>query len=249
MRVKLKSFLLLLFILVLGWRFFHFQESPDSKDPRKTLAPSGLAPITLAAPSPLGQPLEATKPLAAAASPGSLVRAESHGPQAESHARESVTTQDLNGREIDVDAPSITRAQATLRQRAAIDPEKKFDSLAVPDFEDQQTAMFMGTFEDSATHVQLQLFFDRGTPKLSLASCVVTQESGPVSGAGGELQFKDDRTGYAGVMIKNRWYLKLAYSFDPHRKLNGKLYGRGERGWVFLHDFSALETHVRLKCP
>lgn len=150
--------------------------------------------------------------------------------------------------EVRFDPQSQQNVRDFLDKKDELNPDVEFASLHQPDFDNVETAMLAGGFEDEEKHVQMRLSGEEATNLLSRESCITTPATGLAQADNEGLILHVNSHGYGAIMIKNRWYIRLAYFLQPKRTLMGKIYEHKGDAWSFVSDFTANESSG-YQCP
>lgn len=154
----------------------------------------------------------------------------------------SVTSTDTDGNTTQVIPRKKKDAKEILERNHNLNPNEEFNSLTPIEFNNEESNMFAGVFVDPQSKIKIAIYYDGDTYKLHENSCVIAPDGTQFPSQNNQLQMRDDKYGYAAIIIKQNWYMRMAYVFSPNRTLIGKLYKKSGNDWSFVTDFNAVEV-------
>lgn len=171
----------------------------------------------------------------------------------DSHNTEVVSSYDQHGSKTEIHSLKPEAVMEQVNSKDSILLEDEFKSLAPINFHNAESATFSGKFIDEQNDIKLSIVYSGDTGELGNISCIKVKNNLTIFSPDGDIQIRDDGFGYAIILIKEKWYFRLGYSFSPGRSLVGKFYQKVESDWrlvgrTILKEDKATKT-VLDKCP
>lgn len=159
----------------------------------------------------------------------------------ETSETDQITVKDSDGSVKSVLPRNDSSIKELLDSKTNLDPAAEFAQLTPINLKESESSMLSGTFKDTQSKFRFHFPYDHETGAISSSSCIGLPNQPVVLFNGKNIQIRDDKNGYAAVLINSTNYLRLTYGFGEKRYLIGNLFQKSGNSWLLISDFKAFE--------